>query len=335
MSNEISRESLEGQVKPRKPLILRTVPELYYTDNQLAAAIQSVEAALFSVCFRQYPQAFSTMYSGLEKLCKNSAGLDRLDNFRMSWEKAGECLELLDDPLFEKEIKQITNRKGATEKREVFRYQNEWTDLRNDIEHQGDSPSYDARAASLFLGSLWDAFELILLKSRNYDLKDALLPETRRALEFTKEVLRLTQGADFHDSLFFDEPLVCHMRKLVQPTFQDWSDDYERYFNSHTRFDGLVSWKRKIEQSRSELEWRSCDCPVCESRYSILGFMDEGDDDTLIVKFESFCCPECGISIRDHDVEPNLAQTVLYNALNELLPEIARDCGVAEAFIRW
>lgn len=334
MSNEKSHASLEVQVEPRKPLILRNVPEAYYTDNQLAAVVQSVEATLFSVCFRQYPQAFSTMYSGLEKLCKNSAGLDRTENFVTSWEKAGEKLQLHDHPLFCKEIKPIDTRKGIKNK-EVFRYQFEWTSLRNDIEHQGDSPSYDTQAASLLLGSLWNAFELILQKSHDYDLRDALLPETRRALEFTREVLRLTQDVDRHDSLFFVEPLVCHMRRLVQPTFQDWSVDYERYFNSHARFDGFISWKLKIEQSRSELEWRNCDCPVCDSLNSVLGFKDEGDDDTLIVKFECFCCPECGITIQDHDKEPNLAQTVLRNAMDELLPKIANDCGLSEALIRW
>lgn len=329
MESEESRGIMDSKIPPRQPLILANIPKNYYTDNQLAAVIQSIEAALFSVCFRSYPQAFSTMYSGMEKLCKNicSAKKNEKKSFKFYWEETGKRLQLLDHPIFSKW------RNAADD--EVFTHQSKWTKLRNEVEHQGDSPSYDAQASILLLGSLWDAFELLLAEHHGYNLRSSLMPETERALKLTKKVLDSVKDDERRTTLFFDKPLVCQMRRLVQPTFQDWGFDYERHFNSNARFEDFMQWRREIEQARPELEWRECVCPVCGSPHSILGFCDQGDDETLILKFENFCCPECGFLCFPYDKEPHLGELSLSHSLEGLLPEIMKDCGVNEAITRW
>ncbi len=104
----------------------------------------------------------------------------------------------------------------------------------------------------------------------------------------SRPVLELASGDEPISKLFYDKPLVCHMRRLVQPTFQDWSFDNERYFNSNARFEDFLSWRREIEGARSELEWRGCDCPVCGSGQSIFAYRDKGDEKKLVLKFENF-----------------------------------------------
>lgn len=327
MKNEEGQNNYGDEMRPRNPLILVNVPDAYFSDNQLAAVIQSVEAALFSTCFRSYPQAFSTMYSGMEKLCKNISGLGKGKRFDQSWAEAGRRLNLLDHPIFRKTL----DSKGE----EIFVHQKEWSSLRNQIEHQGDSPSYDLQASTLLLGSLWDAFEILLENHKDYKLRSSLLPETRRAFDLTRRVLKLASREEAISKLFFDKPLVCHMRRLVQPTFQDWSFDNERYFNSNARFEDILNWRREIEGARSGLDWRGCDCPVCGSAHSIFAYRDRGDEKKLMVKFENFSCPECGFLCYDHNSEPHLSRETLCEIIEALLPEIQKDCGATEAFVQW
>ena len=67
-------------IKPRKPFLLRSPPQ-YYEDHQLASVILSVGTMLTALSFNQYPQAFITLYGGIEKLCKNVAKIDKRQNF--------------------------------------------------------------------------------------------------------------------------------------------------------------------------------------------------------------------------------------------------------------
>lgn len=322
-----TRQNQRAKVRPRGPLILSSVPANYYSDNQLAAVIQSVEAALFAVCFRSYPQAFSIMYSGLEKLCKNISKLGQRPNFRDSWENAGKTLELLDHPIFSTTF----DSKGM----KIYALQRAWSNLRNEIEHNGDSPSYDSQAAILLFGSLWDAYELLLSTSKSFDLRSALPQETRRALDLTKEALGYYVDDNERNDVYFDKPLVCQLRSLVRPAFEEWSFDDQRYYNSDLRFEGIRKWRSSIERSQNKLEWRDCDCPICKSPHSVLGFSDLGDDSVLIVKFEAFLGPQCNFTCLGQDREPHLAQITLRHAIENIAPEIQKDCGASKVLVRW
>lgn len=79
---------MSGEVKPREPFLLRNVPPSYYQDHQLAGVLQAIEAMLTSLCFGSYPQAFLSLYSGIEKLCKNVTGQNRHKKFHESFDSA-------------------------------------------------------------------------------------------------------------------------------------------------------------------------------------------------------------------------------------------------------
>jgi hypothetical protein len=324
MTQELQSE--DAIIRPRAPLFLRGVPSQYYNENQIASVVQAVEAALLSLCFCQYPQSFMTMYSGLEKLCKNIAGFDGKKNFRESWKAAGTDLGLLSHELFKKEIR---------EGKEQFIVQSEWSTLRNKIEHQGDSPSYDLRSARLLLGTLWDAYELLLIKGYDFDLRCSLLLETRTAFDYTKVILSAVEREGGPRDSYFVNPLLAHMRKLVQPTFLPWEFDYEQYFNSSQRFENLMRWQEDIKRKRPDLDWQVCCCPVCDSGNAIAGMMDGGDDETLVLGFDCFQCPECELHIGNHEREPHHAETVLSNEMNRLGPAIAKDVGSKTYKIVW
>jgi hypothetical protein len=311
-------QSQDAIIRPRAPYFLRGVPSQYYNENQIASVVQAVEAALLSLCFCQYPQAFMTMYSGLEKLCKNIAGFHGRKNFWESWKAAGSDLGLLSHELFEKEIR---------DGKEQFIVQSEWSILRNKIEHLGDSPSYDLRSARLLLGTLWDAYELLLNKGYDFDLRGSLLLETRTALDYTKVILSTVERQGGPKDTYFVKPLLAHMRTLVQPTFFPWEFDYEQYFNSSQRFENLMRWQEDIKRKRPDLAWQVCCCPVCKSAEAIAGMIEGGDDDTLVLEFDCFQCPKCGLHIGNHETEPHHAATVLSYEMNRLGPAMANDVG--------
>ena len=309
---------MPNKILPRKPLILRNVPDKYYSDNQLAGVIQAVETSFFSLCFAQYPQAFMTFYSGIEKLCKNIAGLGKNHSFWKSYQAAAEKLELQDEIVFEK----ITLQDGKS----VFRFQREWTNFRNEFEHQGDSPSYDLPAANHLLGEAWDAFRLLLNKGYNYDIEDAFLLETRDAFQISRDTKGALDSTDTEIKYpYFMHPLVQHLRHLTSPTFQTAGFDHQNCSNSHLSYDALQSWKNKIRKEKCELDWEELSCPVCNNHHAQLGYTLSGDGENGILNFSIFTCPECSILAHDHATQPFLAENLLREQMLDLIPRIEED----------
>jgi len=315
----------EVRVRPREPLILRSVPAAYYENHQLASAVQSVEAALFSICFCQYPQAFMTMYSGLEKLCKNIAHLSKKENFHVSWEAAGKKLNLLQHPLFEK----------LGEPKRFF-VQSHWSSLRNDIEHQGDSPSYDLRAANLLFGSLWDAYQLFLIEGYNFNLEGSFLPDTTRSLKYTRKILqKILETTLEPSSPYFVDPLTAQLRWLTLPTFLAGEFNFEKYVNSGMLDENTNEWGKKIASQKPRLDWEKVECPVCGSAHSILGFEVYVDGSVATLHFEAFFCPECNFTTRDNSIHPFMAEQLLSENLDKKIKNIANGFRENSLVVSW
>jgi hypothetical protein len=318
-SNDMKR------VTPRKPIILRRVPDSYYHDHQLAGVIQAVETSLFSFCFKQFPQAFSTLYSGLEKLCKNISGDKKDVLFFRSWEAAGRKLNLEEHYLFEK---------IELDGKPRYKFQNEWATLRNEIEHQGDSPSYDKPTARLILGSLWDAYELLFNRGYGFDLNEAMLPNTVNALNCSRSVLSdLERGGQQLDSINFVDPLVHHMRHLMSPTF-NLIENFMDYDESDLHWQHMNARQEEIKNHRKELDWETIDCPCCDSSYSMFGFTARNED-PLEIHFSIFACPECNLVTRNHAIQPHLAKRLLELRLENHIVRIAGAFGEETARLVW
>ena len=323
MSGSELNPNKNAKIKPRSPLIMRNVPNLYYEDHQLAGVIQAIEAALFSICFRQYPQAFLTLYSGIEKLCKNVSGQGKDSPAWKSWQAAGEKLELNNHEIFEK-----------TSDSNRYKFQFEWATLRNEIEHQGDSPSYDAPAARLLLGSLWDAYQLIFDRAYGFNVIDSLLPNTASIIKCSVATLRRMEiDMPIIEKVYFMNPLVCHIRNLMSPTFFS-IEDFMDYSGGDQHWNHMNSWQEFIKNSRSDLEWDNLECPSCESNYSLFGFRVEGGK-IIEINFSIFYCPECNLKVHNHEIEPYLAQELFSQKLKRKIPTLAGRYREANAQLVW
>jgi hypothetical protein len=325
MDRESTASFQSKGVRPRAPLFLANVPEKYYQDHQLAASVQAIEAALLQACFKLYPQSFSAMYSGLEKMCKNICGLGKEQGFWKGWRAVGKKYDLLNrHPLF------------AEDENGRSREQQAWSKLRNEIEHQGDSPSYDMRAAQLLFSTVWDAYQLLLQVGFGFDLDRALLPETRNALELSRRTLRMChEGSRWAVGPHYAGPLVAHMRRLVAPTFSEPRNDNNCRSELDAEYKSSQAWLRGVKHSGPDLEWEHLTCPVCREASAVFGFKPGGAGGELHVKFVIFSCPACGFTVRDDALEPHLAMVAFGETISELKTGIARQNGFHDGVISW
>ena len=307
---------------PRKPFLLRRVPPKYYQDHQLASVIQSVEAMLTALCFNQYPQAFMTLYGGIEKLCKNVAKIDKKQNFWKSLQAASEALNLQNHDLLKKE-------------NDLYIYQKRWSDFRNEFEHHGDSPSFDLEAASLILGEAWETFRLILLKGKKYDIEEAFLPETLNAFKLSKTIKLKIDGASTKINYpYFMYPLVSHLRYSLSSNFVPAQFSHERYHNSGNYFNDLEEWKKEL--SNVEQNWQKIRCPACGEDDGQIGFKISRSEGVNILFFSVFICPsECRLVIRDHGAQPFSAEICLTEPLHREMNHIKIDFGFDDLKVRW
>ena len=309
-------------VEPREPLLLRRVPPQYYKDHQLASVIQSVEAMLMALCFKQYPQAFLTLYGGIEKLCKNVAKIDRRQNFWESLQAASEVLNLQNHDLLKKENKR-------------YIYQHQWSEFRNEFEHNGDSPSFDLNAANLILGEAWETFRLILLEGKGYDIEEAFLPETLNAFKLSKAAKeKIDKTSTEIDYPHFMSPLVSHLRWLMSGNFEPAQFNSDRYFNSHHYEEDLEEWKNMWGNEAQG--WEEIKCPICGDLNGQIGFKITTSQEVNIFLFSVFICPsECGLVIQDHSTQPFLAEICLTEPLFKEMDRIKKSFGLDELEIRW
>lgn len=313
---------MPNKVKPREPFLLRRVPSKYYEDHQLASVIQSVEAMLTALCFNQYPQAFMTLYGGIEKLCKNVAKIDRRQNFWKSLQAASEVLNLENHDLLKKENKR-------------YIYQHQWSEFRNEFEHHGDSPSFDLNAANLILGEAWETFQLILLKGKGYDIEEAFLPETLNAFKLSKETkVKINKTSTKIDYPYFMNPLVSHLRSLLSGNFAPAQFNHDRYFNSDQYMEDLEEFKNKW--SDEAWDWERIKCPACGEIYGQIGFKIVTSEDENLFLFSVFTCPsECRLVIPDHSAQPFLAEICLAESLYQEMNRIKKIFSLDELEIRW
>ena len=309
-------------IKPRAPFLLRRVPKKYYEDNQLAGVIQCVEAMLTAVCFNQYPQAFMTLYGGIEKLCKNIADLDKKQNFWESLRDASIKLNLQNHTLFEK-------------KSGKYKYQQYWSDFRNEFEHHGDSPSFDLEAANLILGEAWESLKLILLKGKEFDIEEAFLPETLNAFKLSKETReKIHKTSSEIEYPYFMNPLVSHLRYLLSSNFAPAQFNYERYHNSGNYFNDLDEWKKELNNGAQN--WESIRCPACSVDDGQFGFkvIPSGDESKLF--FTVFICPsECGLIIQGDNNQPFLSEICLAEPLSKKIDRIKTSFSLNNLEICW
>lgn len=299
--------------RPRSLILFRKAPKGYYENPQLAGALQQVEAAFLSLCFQQYPGALSLVVSAVEKSLKNATGMiEKKHDFYDVLNKFHEHYAVVPTALDRDTVK-------------LFRR------LRNEIEHSGESPSYDLAAARAFIGPAWDCLVEVLKTGHDFDLMDALFLETRKALVITQRTRKLAAVSDVSLSgLYFMEPLVCELRHRVRPTFLPIYDDFRNPDVSGDDEFGLRNaWRKKLEKSYSEL-WIDCECPICGDIGAKISAAADSKADVVTINFNRFRCPECGSRIDDHTKMPFLAEGSLGEVIVSVSKHVLEEFGFQE-----
>jgi len=300
--------------RPRELMLFRKIPENYYEHHQLAGSLQSLEAALLCLVFRQYNQSLVTIVSALERGMKAAINSKREDSF---WKMFG---------LIGERYPSIGINKEQMEK---------LRELRNDIEHSGSSPSYDLDAGTEILVNGWDSCRQIFKHCHNFDVDEGLMIEIREALDLSRKTLVASRdlATDGVSYPYFLEPLVCQLRWRTRPTFTALSDE----FNWDADYELKRAWRHRLETSDHSKDWDTVVCPICGDLDAMLSAYAVEEPELGAIYFERFLCPECGLNLHDSDTEPGLAETLLSKTIDGMAGNLLRGYGVNRSSheIRW
>jgi len=305
--------TLEGRamIKPRNPLFLRATPNEYYEDYRLAGAIQGIEAALLSLCFGQYSQALVSLVGATEKAMKAYADIS-------------ESKKINFHPLRDRFVEKLGRYPEALKEETVWPVR----DLRNKIEHSGNSPSYDLVAAESFILNGWNAYSSILEEAYKFKIVDALPSELAKSISWAQSILQA--NATYPTKIerpYFLRALVSGIRHLARPTFFSVTSDFlqESGREDDLQFTAKMEWRATLQRQYEWVEMDSIDCPVCGDMEAVWGTTATELDTLITIHFEFFVCPDCSLSISDHCKEPFHAQTILTALVTPKLHSIGID----------